>query len=451
MFAVAMLHEAGGLLQLRDSSSLHPAQAGPALLSKKHALCSQKSASKNPGAGIDSSTPFAEVLKDGYMTVGCFKDELLYFGDKYGTHKHDYRMGEISNVSIVRYEVVVAKENRQRMSMDVCFDFCRTIPDMSSFGIAHGRDCYCAPFFKQMAGDDSMCDSVCEGNPTQMCGGHTKSSIFQMHSCSDGVQDMESAAAEATASSDLLTLELGKLAPLVASMQTIAATYQERLGKAGDVAAGDLMQQAKVVAGELNQSLVEGASVGEALSAKLVERDSATPGSTDHAAVQAADTIVEDLNDLAEAGNDIADTLTELRRDVSPSVTADEVAPLFYKIMYFVDKKLQDAPTTCSGDLLDKPIVGKTYLECGRICDRRGQECKGFSYFPDGLCFLMKKFKTVRYYTECEEAPEKMADFNATSCSVRFSDYQGTDLSPTSKNCKECLKDVEGASGCRLG
>jgi len=450
-FAVVMLHEAGGLLQLRDFAPLHPSQARSALLSRKHALCSQKSANKNPGAGIDPSTPFADVYKDGYMAVGCFKDELLYFGDKYGTHKHDYRMGEISNVSIVRYEVVVAKENRQAMSTDVCFDFCRTIPDMSSFGIAHGRDCYCAPFFKQLAGDDSMCDSVCEGNPTQMCGGHSKSSIFQMHSCSDGGQDMQNAASAATASKDLLVLESGKLAPLVESMQTIAAAYQERLGNAGDVAATGLMQQAKVVAGELNQSLVQGASVVDALAAKLTESGDATPGSADHAAVQAAETIEGDLDNLAKVGNDIADELTELRREVSPSISADELAPLFYKIMYFVDKKFEDAPTTCSGDLLDKPIVGKTYLECGRICDRRGQECKGFSYFPDGLCFLMKKFKTVRYYTKCDEAPQKMEDFNTTSCSVRFSDYQGTNISPTSKNCKECLKEVEGASGCRLG
>merc|ERR550525_71303 len=99
------------------------------------------------------------------MHVGCFKDELLYFGDKYGTHKHDYRMGEISNISIVRYELNVEKEHREPMTMGVCFDFCRTMEDMSSFGIAHGRDCYCAPYFKQMAGDDSMCDNVCEGIP----------------------------------------------------------------------------------------------------------------------------------------------------------------------------------------------------------------------------------------------------------------------------------------------
>merc|ERR1712217_85209 len=286
-----------------------------------------------------------------------------------------------------------------------------------------------------------------------MCGGHTKSSIFQMHSCSDGEQVATDAAAAATTTNDALTVELGKLQPVAQAMQNVASDCQERLGKAGDVAASDLMQQAKVVAVELSQSVVEGTSVSDALSAKIVELNGATPapGSTDHAAVQATDAIVEELERMSKAWSDIADTLTELRLDVEPNLTGDAIEPLFYKIMYFVDKTYQNETTTCSGDLLDRPIMGKTSLECGRICDRRGQECKGFSYYPQGICFLMKKIKTVRYYTECEADPAKLTDFKDASCNVRFSDYQGTDISPTSKKCTECLKEVEEASGCRLG
>merc|ERR1719203_75360 len=234
-------------------------------------------------------------------------------------------------------------------------------------------------------------------------------------------------------------------------MQSIAAGYQEILGKAGDVAASNLMQQAKITAGELNESLVKGQTVAAAVAAKLQERDAAQPGSTNHTAVEAAESIEQDLVKLAAEANDNAEHLMELRQDVSPNVTADELAPTFYKIMYFVDKKFEAAPTTCSGTLLGRPLVGKTSEECSRICDRRGQECKGYSYFQNGLCFLMEKFKTVRYYTECEEDPSKLEDFNGTSCNVRFSDYQGTDISPTSKPCKECLTEVEAASGCRLG
>jgi len=452
LLAALNLQIAGALLQLRDSSDLHPAQAQPAVLAqRKHLLCTHKLAHTNPGAGVEPIAPFEGVYKDGFMAVGCFKDELLYFGDKYGTHKHDYRMGETSNISIVRYEVNVEKENRQPMSMDVCFDFCRTIPDMGSFAIAHGRDCYCAPYFKQMASDSSMCDNVCEGNPTQMCGGKTKSSIFQMHSCADGSAELQAASSSADAGRTLLLTEHGDLSESMSEMQNLAAGYQELLGNAGDVAASDLMQQAKVVAGELNATLVVASGVASAIEAKLALAQGAQPDSADIAAVQEAEAIEQNLIKLAKDANDNAETLAELQREVSPSVSAEEVAPLYYKIMYFVDKKFEEAPTTCSGTLLDKPIVGKTHAECGRICDRRGQDCKGFSYFQGGLCFLMRKFKTVRYYTECEDDPSKMEGFTNSTCSVRFSEYQGTNISPTSKSCTECLTNVEAASGCRLG
>merc|ERR1740116_374768 len=135
-------------------------------------------------------------------------------------------MGEVSNVSIVRYELNVDKEHRVPMTMGACFNFCRTIEDMSSFGIAHGRDCYCAPFFKQIAGDDSMCDNVCEGNPTQMCGGSSKSSIFQMHECADGEDAFDAAYDAAEGGHILLDQEIIWLKQHVDDMQSIAESYQ---------------------------------------------------------------------------------------------------------------------------------------------------------------------------------------------------------------------------------
>jgi len=445
--AAVTCHKAVTLLQLRDSSALHPAPA-VALSEQKHRLCSKRASSRNPGAGIDPSAPFEQVFKDGFMHVGCFKDELLYFGDKYGTHKHDYRMGEISNISIVRYELNVAKEDRKPMSTSVCFDFCRTIEDMSSFGIAHGRDCYCAPYFKQIAGDDSMCDNVCEGNAAQMCGGSSKSSIFQMHECADGADAFTAAYDAAEQAHIVLAQEITWLDQTADHMQDLADNYQADFSHAGDVAAADLMQQAKIVAGKLNESLAVATKVAEEVSAKLDESQQVSPNSTDHSAVYAAEALRREYVELTKTAADNSAHLEELRLEVAPEVTKD--SPLYYKIMYFVDKKFENAPTTCSGTLLDKPIVDRTHDECGRICDKRGQECKGFSYFPDGLCFLMKKFKTVRYYTECEDDPQALHAFTNTSCSVRFSEYQGTDISPTSKTCKECLTEVEGVSGCRL-
>eukprot|EP00972_Heterocapsa_arctica_P056273 8301984-Heterocapsa_arctica.AAC.1 len=39
-------------------------------------------------------------------------------------------MGDISNVSVVHYTEVVPKEDREAMTHDVCFSFCRSVPDM---------------------------------------------------------------------------------------------------------------------------------------------------------------------------------------------------------------------------------------------------------------------------------------------------------------------------------
>merc|ERR1719377_212748 len=84
------------------------------------------------------------------------------------------------------------------MTHEVCFNFCRTVPDMIFFGMTAGRECYCLPFFQQMAGDSSNCDAVCEGNPTTMCGGMKKSSIFEMHFCDSTAGDLEDAASKAS-------------------------------------------------------------------------------------------------------------------------------------------------------------------------------------------------------------------------------------------------------------
>merc|ERR1719386_656346 len=79
------------------------------------------------------------------------------------------------------------------MTAEVCFNFCRTIPDMLFFGLTAGRECYCEPFYKMMAGDSSKCEAVCEGNPTTVCGGMAKSSIFEMHFCDSTGEDLASA------------------------------------------------------------------------------------------------------------------------------------------------------------------------------------------------------------------------------------------------------------------
>merc|ERR1719223_943090 len=120
---------------------------------------------QNPGAGMspDSIKPFEKVLKDGYMLTECVKDAMYVHGDKFGNNKFDYKMGDTANSSIVHSSEHVAKEDREQMTHQVCFEFCRDIPDMGFFGISNGRDCYCESWYTPMASDSSDCDAVCEG------------------------------------------------------------------------------------------------------------------------------------------------------------------------------------------------------------------------------------------------------------------------------------------------
>jgi hypothetical protein len=64
---------------------------------------------KVPGAGIVPFTPFDTVLMDGFLLVDCVKDYMYYRGDKFGDNKYDYKLGPVSNVSIVHYDAFVAK------------------------------------------------------------------------------------------------------------------------------------------------------------------------------------------------------------------------------------------------------------------------------------------------------------------------------------------------------
>merc|ERR1719291_33470 len=129
---------------------------------------------QKPGAGINAFKPFETVEKDGYFPTACVQDFMYAHGDKFGDNRHEYTLGAVSNVSIVHYEAHVPKEDRKEMTQKVCFEFCRTVPEMLFFGIVNGRNCYCAPYFKPMAGDSSHCDATCEGAPGAMCGGKTR-------------------------------------------------------------------------------------------------------------------------------------------------------------------------------------------------------------------------------------------------------------------------------------
>jgi len=363
-----------------------------------------------PGAGINKFEPFEVVLKDGFSKVACVKDQLFTHGDKFGDNRHEYTLGSRANVSIVHYAAHVPKEDRKEMTQKVCFEFCRTVPNMQFFGILNGRECYCAPYYKMMAGDSSKCDAVCEGDTKLMCGGKTKSSIFSMHMCASTEADLGQSVVQA----NLVVTDLQNHALLAKSlakmMQDAAAENQKIFGKAGDPAASDLMQKTKGFAGDLLHAAEAVDKIKDEM-AGLVEESKGLKDFTDPDTVAKAERIMEGVLKETKACKKPRQTLGRLVALAKPGREVLGAGQQYYPLMYFVDKEFKDTMTTCSGDTVNQPMVGESLDGCASACDRANQDCVGFSYYGIGktaLCFMFSSLRSATYYTGCGKDKDKL-------------------------------------------
>jgi hypothetical protein len=263
---------------------------------------------------------------------------MYYRGDKFGDNKIDYKLGPVSNVSIVHYDAFVAKEDRQEITQKVCFEFCRTVPNMGFFGIVNGRGCYCTPYFTAMASDSSMCDSTCEGDSTLMCGGKSKSSIFAMHMCASTKEDLGQRSNTATSLKSSIDAKVKEVKDLSNDMQTAGEGIQKVFGNVGDSGAANHGQAAKVFAGELVHAAEAADEVAKKLGALAKDAGGLTDF-TDPATVTKAERIMEGIDETAAQGETHADELDELHELGKPAKTHAGAAKEYYPVMYFVDKK----------------------------------------------------------------------------------------------------------------
>jgi len=364
---------------------------------------------RKPGAGINPFEPFSVVLKDGFMNVDCVKDKLFFHGDKFGDGRHSYTLEKVSNVSIVHYAAHVPKEDRRLMTQKVCFEFCRTVPEMNYFGIMNGRECYCTPFYQAMAGDSSDCDAPCEGDTTKMCGGKHKSSIFGMHMCASTKSDLAKAMEDTKIVVGDLENRGNVASELAESMQEAGAKNQVIFGKAGDLATSDLMQKAKVFAGDLFSNAEAAAQEAEKLGA-LVKKSSELKDFTKPKTVTKAERLMEAMAAAAKEVEVTQSALGDVIRLARPGRGELRAAAQYYPLMYFVDKSFSSTMQTCSGEMLGKPIVGESIDGCASACDYDVHSCVGFSYVGIGktsLCFLFSGLKSAVYYTGCEAEEKK--------------------------------------------
>jgi hypothetical protein len=408
-----------------------------------------------PGAGvdgIDKFKPFETVLKDGFLELSCVKDYMYYRGDKFGDNKHDYKLGSVSDVSIVHYDAFVAKEDRAEMTQKKCFEFCRTVPNMGFFGIVNGRGCYCTPYVKPMESDSSQCDAVCEGDKTLMCGGKAKSSIFAMHMCDSTEEDLSTRVGRAVGVMRELGGQHNVASGLSKQMQNEAEKLQKSFGAVGDSAATGHMQAAKVFAGDLVHTAEDAGTIADKLN-DLAKSASSLKGFTDPETVTKAERIMEDMDETVAAGEAKSDELGKLISLATSDSEDIKAKKQYYPVMYFVDKEFENVPTTCTGDRVGKPIVGESASGCAAKCDDNIHSCVGFQYFEDGkdtLCFLLSGFSTGSYYTGCGKSflQTSAAPYEAT-CFAKLSKFEGTTLKPNpSGKCAQCFKELTKADRC---
>jgi hypothetical protein len=407
-----------------------------------------------PGAGVDPFKPFKTVLKDGFLEVNCVKDYMYYRGDKFGDNKHDYKLGPVSGVSIVHYADHVAKEDQVEMTQKVCFEFCRTVPNMGFFGLVNGRGCYCTPYFTSMESDSSQCDAVCEGEKTLMCGGKSKSSIFAMHMCASTEADLGTRSSTARSLKATIDDKVDTVKWLAKYMQEKGAKLQKSFGAVGDSGAAGLMQDAKVFAGTLLHKAEDAAAVADKLGS-LIKAAGGLKGFTDPTTVTKAERIMEDIDETVAEGEAVFDQLEDLKQLAGPDTPPGMGSPdkQYRPVMYFVDKEFNDVPTTCSGDMVAKPMVNWGEDACAQACDAHIHSCVGFQYFEYGgtvdlhgerMCFLFSKFNTGSYYTGCGKKAPVVA-----KCFAKLSKFEGTTLKPNpSGKCAQCFKELTKADRC---
>lgn len=401
------------------------------------AQCHKKVRRRVLGTRGNVATQDEFVVKDGFWYVGCEKD-TMFNGPPKGI-----------NVSVVHYEEVTPKEDRKPVTPEMCFSFCRSKPEMRFFGLIHGRDCYCTPYIDPEANDDSACDAVCEGDSSKTCGSMTKTSVFEMHVCGAAIvsKRMKDNAALAKQSAKKLMDLVQRAMSVAQGLQHAGSKLQGVFGQAGDPAASNLMQQAKESAGKLQHIAEAAEKAAKSANADIKEASNFTQSPTGEEVVR-----IFDLNErLEKFGAMVEAEIKALSATVekydpthSKATMSAKPSEQYYPILYFAgERKRQDVPTTCTGNVIGEPKFVNNGDACAAACDDQIHTCVGYSLVGQ-VCFLLSSFKEAQFYVNCtgEEKPKP-------TCMAKLSKFQGTSLKPEGTGrCKECLKKMVQADRC---
>jgi len=428
------------------------------------------------GFGLNESAivPFETVMKDGYMLVGCVQDKMRTTADKHGDGKWEYK--NHAGVSVIFYDrIITDPEEKKPMTPEVCYNFCRTIPDAGFFGLVAGRQCYCEPYFEMEASDSSECDAVCEGEPTSFCGGMTKQSIYSMHLCADTGKDMNMGSAAGMAAQTLCTKVHREVKDEIGNLTALGNAIKARAGSNGDPTTASFGQLALEYVGMLN----DGLAAAEAMKTDLEGLTSQYAG-FQGADFTDADTITEaeELNAKTKA---LADKATEIcspyKYFLEPLANGTDSVKAYYPITYWTEPSENRAAaanmtlaplSACEGVPAGGPRIVSSMDECANICDSMvtpgKDKCIAFQYASSAegaMCSPLNKIEGITYYdapssctgllqkqskTQCYEVP-------GFSCSNQASSrtWPNVCMEQECDGCAECSAGGGGEGGAEGG
>jgi hypothetical protein len=373
---------------------------------------------------------------------------MLEFADKYGNEKDKYgSFAKSAKVSIVHYNEIVLEEKRQPMTPIVCFEFCRTLPDMVFFGINNGDLCYCMPYYKPGPGDNKQCDVPCAGDSTQMCGNGKKSSVFEMHLCAETGAKLGESMTAAKQALDFY-FEEAVMSNVIASQMTRSGIALEKLGgDSGAMEASQNGKSAQIKSGKLSQAYqptydaykelleaykdalgLKGSSFGTAADVNMADysmrvmKKTITPvlggAAFMHDQVKLAYPLIDTqtFGDDPDANDPVAMKLAQ-GKDASYD---------FRPASYAWDKAFVSPQSSCTGPAIGAPLVGLGIKDCARVCEAttHPEVCKAFAFYQivesepfegkglSDLCFMFSDIKKLKTFA-CTET--ELLQGNATA------------------------------------
>jgi len=379
-----------------------------------------------------------ETYKDGFFLTGCAADAMFTYGDKFGGNKFKYKMSHV-DTSVVLYSEMLDSADHQPMTPKVCFEFCQTVPDMGWFGLIHGRTCYCMPYWKPSAEGTGKCDLPCEGDPTSMCGGDEKTSIYEMHSCEEPAAKLFLLANDASHVLMYFYQNARQLKRYDEETLRAGRKLEQVASNSDDPVADDMGIFATKTYGEGEKLLNDATCVNsytdlltqynEVQLTKGLDMSVTENRQKSDAAVQKMHELIPLTEGCAKKAQDFNAAIYPWHVEFLESVgdqdggkgwweshlaQAKEASHAYRPLSALAGKsKSVNAMSTCSGSTIGVPKVAG-YNECALACDEsEGSSCVGFQHFrftgtgngQKALCFLFSKFDSLTEYN-CDESDD---------------------------------------------